>query len=116
MTGRQTARTPEAADRLCRALEMGHTHKAACALAGISPATFYDWKGSDLEFLETVGRAEATAIEYHVAKINADPSWRSSAWMLERRFPEHYARHEHLDLTSKGEHVDTIRVIIERPE
>ena len=96
--GRNTVRTAAITEALVEALEGGNTHKVACAIAGISTATFYDWKSDDLEFLDTIKKAEAEAEKLHVKKITTDRSWQSAAWMLERRNNGEWGRKDSLKI------------------
>jgi transposase len=115
--GRGSVRTEETRDKICKAIELGATYKLACFYAGISEATFYDWKANDLEFLEAIHIAEGKGAVNHLVNItraskgvqNPDgdgyiltPSWQASAWILERRYPDEYGRRV-IDATVRGD-------------
>ena len=53
--------------------------------------------GLYLEFVEALKKSEATAEANLLSVIQADPSWQSKAWILERRCPEHWGRRGRLD-------------------
>ena len=53
--------------------------------------------GLYLEFVEALKKSEATAEANLLSIIQADPSWQSKAWILERRCPEHWGRRGRLD-------------------
>lgn len=70
---------------------------------GISEHTLYAWietardhqeKGIESEytqFLQDIKRAEMTRIREHMDIIAARPEgWQADAWLLERRWPEHF--------------------------
>ena len=95
MVGRPSKQTPERTQRLLSALTAGNTRRAACLYAGISDETFATWQRRSLDFLEAVKKAEADAEVRHVANIAKAAQggqWQASAWWLERRRPEAYAR------------------------
>lgn len=85
-TGRKTKHTPDKLAAIYKAVENGMSYKDACAVSGISEATFYEWKKSKPEFLETLCRAEAKGQKVLLNKIRASKDWRASAWILERRY------------------------------
>jgi transposase-like protein len=108
-------------------LRLGHYINQACAMVGLAESTFYYWrkeaeeieeavdKGevyeedlSDsesnlLEFLVSVKKARASAEAHHLAKVREDPSWQSSAWWLERSFPDRWGRKDRVEVTGKDE-------------
>ena len=95
MAGRLSKRTPEREQRLLTALAAGNTRQAACHYAAISDETFARWQRSSVEFVDAVKKAEADAEVRHVANIAKaaqDGQWQASAWWLERRRPDAYAR------------------------
>ena len=79
----------------------GMTNKDTAAYIGISEATFYAWanqpKGDkQVEFSEALKKAEAdfkAALRSRIIKAS-DTSWQAAAWMLERLYPEEYAKPE----------------------
>ena len=82
---------------LCPALERGATINGACALAGISPRSFRDWRerGETGEkpyarFLSAVTRAREIAKHAILGSILADKDWRARAWYLEKCFPNEF--------------------------
>ena len=97
--GRNTVRTKESSEAICRTITAGNTHKVACAVAGIHVSTFYRWMEDDSEFSDAVKKAQAESERYHVSKINKDGSWQSSAWMLERRNHDEWGKKDQLKLS-----------------
>jgi len=99
VAGRLSKHTPEREQRLLSALSAGNTRQAACHYAGISDESLRRWQQS-VEFVERLKKAEADAEVRHVANIAKaaqDGQWQASAWWLERRRPEAYARRSDTD-------------------
>lgn len=104
--GRRPKFTPATIDKLCEHLKFGHFVKTACQLVGIAENTYYHWKRtaekakhpSRLQryFLQSIARAEAEGIDFHVKSLHkgAINDWRASAFYLERRRPDMWARKE----------------------
>ncbi|MDZ7355788.1 MAG: hypothetical protein ONB55_21925 [candidate division KSB1 bacterium] len=95
--------------RLFLAVRTGMTYEGACSYSGISERTFYRWKSLAAEaesgvlwqFWQILKKAEAEAKFKLLQDIQMDQSWQSSAWILERRWPNEYGR-QILDLNSEG--------------
>lgn len=101
MVGRPTKRTPEREQRLLEALRAGNTRKAACHYAGIGEETFARWLRIG-DFGDSVKKAEADAEVRHVANIARaaqEGTWQASAWWLERRRSDDYARRDKVEVT-----------------
>ena len=103
--GRKTLLYSEAKDRLLLAITKGLTILDACEYAGISEQTYYNWLNKDvksianeedkkkyLEFLESLKKAQSECQMYCLDFIMKDKSWQSKAWVLERRFPDRWAK------------------------
>jgi len=103
--GRKPKLTKELQDQICRLISAGNYIKTACQASGISEQTFNNWKnwgekqskGVYFEFLESVKKAEATAIAKNVTVIQlaTRESWQAAAWWLERKYPKDWGRKEH---------------------
>ena len=96
--GRRSKLTPEVQKKICDYIRIGLTYERAALAAGISVATFYNWKargekarsGKYFDFLDALHRAEAEGEARHVAIIaNEGPA--GSKWILARRHPERWA-------------------------
>jgi len=100
-------RDKETADKIYRAIANGNTHRASCALSGVSHTFFYEWIKDDADFADTVKKAEAEAEAFHVdrIKLHSFRNWQASAWMLERRNPEEWGKKDKVDVTSNGEKI-----------
>lgn len=103
--GRKTLLYSESKDRLLDAITKGLTINDACEYAGISEQTYYNWLNKDvssikneedkkkyLEFLESLKKAQSECQMYCLDFIMKDKSWQSKAWVLERRFPDRWAK------------------------
>lgn len=100
--GQPTKLTPEVQERICSAIRAGNYIAAACAFAGICHQTYRNWMlwgeaGKSpiyVGFLESVKKAEADSEVALVAvwKRHTAENWQAAAALLERRFPERWAR------------------------
>jgi hypothetical protein len=102
--GRKTLLTPELAEQLVAILRAGNYVEVACTAVGISRRTFAEWmrRGRTFKpedepyrrFRERAERARAEGEVRNVAQIAnaATTSWQAAAWMLERQYPDRWAR------------------------
>lgn len=105
--GRKIKLTDEIIERFCDCIRNGLSNKDACIACRICEETFYSWKRDveennqekpnftkKVKLLECIKEAEADFKNFHIKNINelAQKDWKASAWMLERRFPQEYAR------------------------
>lgn len=106
--------TPEMVAEIIKHLEVGHTDKDACALAGISQDTFYEWIKVHPEFSEAVKKARITAKDQCIKVVRkaAITSWQAGAWFLERKYRDEFALRQELT----GEGGNPIRVITVKSE
>ena len=84
-------------DVLYKALSQGMTVKSACALAGISQQTYYQWVATKPQFTEMIQKAESEMKERALKVINQaaqNGQWQAAAWLLERREPNEYGRQD----------------------
>lgn len=88
--------TPENIERILSAVRLGVWPDRACDLHGISKAAMRQWKREHPEFLTELKKAEAAAESAIHSKIlrHMDKQWTAAAWMLERRWPQRYGKHE----------------------
>jgi transposase len=84
---------------------------------GIGHNTFYTWlkKGEEpgqpaiyRELRDRLKKAEAFRELKWVETIDKDDSWQSKAWLLERRFPDRWAKKEQLQI--QGDHTVRLEV------
>jgi transposase len=99
--GRPSKLTPETQVALLEGIELGLSYERACSLAGIHYATLRRWivkgetakSGEFREFCEALRGAEARGVAAMLELIRQSANegqWRAAAWILERRYPEHY--------------------------
>lgn len=79
-------------EKVIRGIASGLTNRDACALAGIKENTFYVRRAKDKDFDDAVKAALIQFKLKHITTIARDPSWQSSAWLLERKFRDEFGR------------------------
>lgn len=87
---------------ICKAITLGATVKVAASTAGIDQKTLYNWrqKGKDAKtglFANLVKRMAAAENQFIVNNLDnlakhSGLAWQASAWLLERRHPEMFAK------------------------
>lgn len=75
-----------------KGIASGLTNRDACARVGVKENSFYFKRKSDPEFDSEVKRALIAFKLKHINVVARDPSWQSSAWLLERKFREEFGR------------------------
>lgn len=95
----------------------GLSNKDACQRLMISEVIFYKWRNDAKEHIEqgrntievklfkSLKEAEAKFKAFHISNINnsCTTDWKASAWMLERKYPNEYARTERQQVEHSGE-------------
>lgn len=100
----------EIIEQLCNAREHGLNITDCANLCNVSRETIYSWlkkgekakSGKYKQFYERFQKASTKFKFYHLDKITKDESWQSSAWILERTFPDEYGRKEKHEVDSKS--------------
>jgi hypothetical protein len=103
MMARPTKYTPETVERICEGIRLGLTYELAAGYAGISYATFNDWREKKTQFSKAVAEAEAKGAAVNMARINKEAQegeWRAAAWIMENRHG--YARPDRKEHTGEG--------------
>ena len=115
--GRKPIISPAIIEKVCWNIQKSIPYKYSALIGGISESTLYDWieKGEALhgvdeselsesqklyvEFAEEVKKAKALSVSDAVTVINtaSSNSWQAAAWMLERRCPEDFGRHDRVE-------------------
>ena len=112
--GRKLILTDEMITEICSLSAQGFTRKGITEAVGIDESTFYDWQGKGdaavakenrggkltenelryAKFKREFTKAQVLFKRLHLANIkkHSARSWQSSAWLLERTFPEEYGR------------------------
>ena len=88
--------TPEVVETILRHVELGIWPERAARMAGIDGAAMRKHKERNPQFVTDLEKAEAKAeASLHGRMIRAmDDNWTAVAWMLERRFPQRYAKQD----------------------
>jgi transposase len=135
---RPTKLNPALQKKIVDLIKAGNYIETASAVAGISKDTLYNWlkRGArERERLETNNRAKpikdeqaflefSDAVEQAMAEAEARDvmiianasknDWKASAWRLERKYPNKWGRHEHLDAKIESEHTERKEYYIEQ--
>lgn len=101
--GRPSKLTKERKKVLLNQIKLGQPYELACGRAGIHYSNFRRWvkKGEEAqsgeyrEFRDDLKEAEGEAAERLLATIRQSGNeghWQASAWILERRYPQHFGR------------------------
>ena len=88
--------TPKVIETILAHVREGIWPERAARLAGIDGAAMRMHKQRNPEFVTELEKAEAYAeSSFHSRMIRAmDDNWTAVAWMLERRFPQRYAKQD----------------------
>lgn len=97
---------PSLAKRIIKFIRKGYPYTTVCRYVGVTPKTFKEWleRGKAgvspeyVRFYERVARAEAHAEMQTLENLkrHGKADWRVSAWQLERRWPEHWAKKDRI--------------------
>ena len=80
-------------DVICGHLSNGHYINTACALAGITTSTFYDWKNRIPGFSQATVAASAVAEDEALqVVIKAFTDAKYATWYLEHRYPDKWGK------------------------
>lgn len=119
MTGRPTKLDPARVEKILAFLERGNTRRTAAIASGVGDSTFKLWtslarnarervatgaKPSKtelryLDFLDRVEEAEEKSVARNIENVRKAAeagTWQASAWWLERRRPDDFARRVHV--------------------
>lgn len=92
--------TDELADKALDLIKGGATNADVIAWLGVVESTFYAWlkdpkTEAQRKLSEGIKKAEVERKLWHLNKIHQaakNGDWKASAWYLERRYPNEYAR------------------------
>lgn len=72
----------------------GLTVERACLAAGVGVRTFRTWRKENQPLSAALKKAESDFERTHIQNISTHGAddWKASAWLLERKFPERYAK------------------------
>lgn len=92
--------TMELAEKAIELVSTGASNVDVIAWLGVSDQSFYRWireprTKAEARLSEGIKKAEADRKMWHIRRINEaarNGDWKASAWYLERRYPNEYAR------------------------
>jgi transposase-like protein len=112
--GRPSKFTPERREAIIDAIRHRIPYEVAAEANGISEETLYEWlrvakrheqEGKESEytlFSEGIKRAEMQKMREHLDVISARPErWQADAWILERRWNQHFGANSQLQELNK---------------
>lgn len=126
--GRHTKLTPERQEAILDGIRAGLTIDRACQRAGISHATYYNWKtkgltqssGIYVDFVDVLTRAEIEVEQRMLTQIQLQSAhdWRAAVAFLEKRFPERYGKQiqQQVQLSGPAGAPATMQIVIVDPE
>lgn len=88
--------TDEVCEAILRTVRLGlHAERAAQA-HGVNVGTYRAHKRRHSEFASALKKAEAEAEQSYLSRIllHTEKQWTACAWLLERRWPERWAKRE----------------------
>ena len=104
---RHSSLTKRKQEIICEAIAKGHTREMAAKMAGVSVDTFYKWmqkgrkqkSGKYFQFFQAVKEADYEAEDFLLQKVvkAADMHWSAAMTILERRWPEKWAKREYVE-------------------
>jgi hypothetical protein len=107
--------TPALQKHICESLEKCNTVKTSMQNAGLSERVYFNWVKNNPSFSAAVSRARAKAKMKLVRVIidQAPDDWRAAAFLLERSWPQEYARTERVEqIGERAEEQNTVGVNI----
>ena len=92
--------TPEIADEAIKLIKGGASNADVIAYIGVAETTFYKWlrepaNEAQKQLAQGLKKAETERKLWHLQHIHKaaeEGDWKASAWYLERRYPNEYAR------------------------
>jgi hypothetical protein len=95
---------PEIVAKICKYLESGGTQIGACGYAGISKQTFHNWLHDKIDFLDSVKKAEDTALaamEMKLSNLAKDGDRAAIMFWLKCRGRGNWREHSVVENTGK---------------
>ena len=88
--------TDENVEAILRHVRLGIWPDRAAQMCEVNPSTLRSFKESNEEFRTNLEKAEAIAEASVFGRIlrHMDKQWTACAWMLERRWPDRWAKRE----------------------
>jgi len=112
--------TKELVQRAVQLKKGGANHKDIAAAIGVGECTFSRWINNPKNALQRqlqqeLKKAEAdykNALLAVIAKQAKERDWKAAAWLLERKYPEEYARVDRVQAEVKAEGMAEITVTV----
>lgn len=97
--------TEETIEAILRTIRLGLHPERAAAAHGVRPSTMRSHRKRHPEFASAIKEAEAEAEQGYLSRIlkHTDRQWTAAAWVLERRWPERWAKRDKVEVSTKGE-------------
>jgi hypothetical protein len=92
-------------EAICEVLRRGVARRPAAEAAGVAYSTMRKWADDDPAIAARFEQAESEAqvrlldMVRRTALTAGPNTWQAAAWILERRWPEHYGRKERLEIS-----------------
>lgn len=101
--GRKSKLTPAARKVAVEMASKGMCISHIAQAIGVGRDTFSDWLVNNSTFASEIKKAEADGIASLMDQIikAARKNWQAAAWILERRFPQQFARVQLLDVKQR---------------
>ena len=105
------------AHNICNHVSNGNTLKASAAAVAISESTVHRWRKEKPEFEQMINQALAVSEARLVQKISQSEDWRAALAILERRFPETWAKRDKIDMNvTRSEGIEEVKKMIEQTD
>ena len=106
--------TDENIAAILRTVALGVWPERAAQMHGVSGAAMRKYKERNPEFVTSIEKAEAQAESGYLGKIlrHSDKQWTAAAWMLERRWPDRWAKRDATPEQSSESDVDVWRAML----
>lgn len=97
-SGRRNKKMSDYCERAIELATLGLSQAAIADSLDIHPITLIRWKNNDANFANAIKRGYAICKESKVKRIAkaGEKNWQADAWLLERRFPDEFARRENV--------------------
>lgn len=89
-------------EKIYAILSIGGSRTDAAKSLGVSMVTMQSEAKRDPEFLRGMEKAEAQGKLELLRKIKGAAPWQAAAWMLERKYPQEFARMDRHEHTGSG--------------
>jgi len=94
--GSQTVMTEEMCAAILKTVKLGLHPERAAEAHGVDPSTMKKHKARNPDFVTRIKEAESGAERGFLGRIigHTEKQWTAAAWILERRWPERWAKRE----------------------